>query len=168
MSTLRSIWFLTAILPVSEQLEIVPSYRSRRAKDPVTAGPSSLPSVGATDLSGGVAIPTALPGRMERTFTFYTPEGAGALAGALATFDRGHLVVNVVDMPIKCPVAPPRVLLLGRLVLPSARSPRRRRHHLRHAAGRRVYETGGIKTTRRDACGERHQPRCRRRLPTRA
>ena len=31
---------------------------------------------------------------------------AGALAGALATFDRGHLVVNVVDMPIKCPVAP--------------------------------------------------------------
>ncbi len=45
-------------------------------------------------------------GWMERVFTFYTPEGAGALAGALATFDKGHLVVNVVDMPIKCPVAP--------------------------------------------------------------
>jgi sulfide:quinone oxidoreductase len=43
---------------------------------------------------------------MERVFTFYTPEGAAALAEALATFDHGRLVVNVVDMPIKCPVAP--------------------------------------------------------------
>jgi sulfide:quinone oxidoreductase len=45
-------------------------------------------------------------GWMERVFTFYTPEGAGALEGALATFDGGRLVVNVVDLPIKCPVAP--------------------------------------------------------------
>jgi sulfide:quinone oxidoreductase len=46
------------------------------------------------------------PGWMERVFTFYDLEGASALAGALARFDRGHLVVNAVDMPIKCPVAP--------------------------------------------------------------
>ena len=46
------------------------------------------------------------PGWMDTVFTFYTPEGAGALGAALATFDRGRLVVNVVDMPIKCPVAP--------------------------------------------------------------
>jgi sulfide:quinone oxidoreductase len=46
------------------------------------------------------------PGWMEKVFTFYTPEGAGALEAALATFDGGRLVVNVVDMPIKCPVAP--------------------------------------------------------------
>jgi sulfide:quinone oxidoreductase len=46
------------------------------------------------------------PGWMERVFTFYTPEGAGALEGALATFDGGRVVVNVVDLPIKCPVAP--------------------------------------------------------------
>ena len=45
-------------------------------------------------------------GWMETVFTFYTPEGAAALGAALSTFDRGHLVVNVVDMPIKCPVAP--------------------------------------------------------------
>ena len=43
---------------------------------------------------------------MEKVFTFYTPEGAAALGAALATLDRGRLVVNVVDMPIKCPVAP--------------------------------------------------------------
>jgi sulfide:quinone oxidoreductase len=43
---------------------------------------------------------------MDRVFTFYTPEGAAALGAALETFDRGRLVVNVIDMPIKCPVAP--------------------------------------------------------------
>jgi sulfide:quinone oxidoreductase len=46
------------------------------------------------------------PGWMERVFTFYTPEGAEALGEALGRFDSGRLVVNIVDMPIKCPVAP--------------------------------------------------------------
>jgi sulfide:quinone oxidoreductase len=45
-------------------------------------------------------------GWMDKVFTFYTPEGSAALGAALATFDKGRLVVNVVDMPIKCPVAP--------------------------------------------------------------
>jgi sulfide:quinone oxidoreductase len=46
------------------------------------------------------------PGWMENVFTFYTPEGADALGAALARFNGGRLVVNLVDMPIKCPVAP--------------------------------------------------------------
>ena len=46
------------------------------------------------------------PGWNERVFTFYTREGADALRRALRTFTHGRLVVNVVDMPIKCPVAP--------------------------------------------------------------
>jgi len=46
------------------------------------------------------------PGWNERAFTFYTPEGADALQAALARFEGGRLVVNLVDMPIKCPVAP--------------------------------------------------------------
>ena len=46
------------------------------------------------------------PGWNERVFTFYTPEGAAALRAALERFDGGRLVVNLVDMPIKCPVAP--------------------------------------------------------------
>jgi sulfide:quinone oxidoreductase len=46
------------------------------------------------------------PGWHERVFTFYTPEGADALRRALRTFTHGRLVVNVVDLPIKCPVAP--------------------------------------------------------------
>ncbi len=46
------------------------------------------------------------PGWMERTFTFYDLPGATGLQNALAAFDHGRLVVNVVDLPIKCPVAP--------------------------------------------------------------
>src|SRR5690348_4987590 len=46
------------------------------------------------------------PGWNERTFTFYDPESAAALQPVLERFDRGRLLVNVVDMPIKCPVAP--------------------------------------------------------------
>jgi sulfide:quinone oxidoreductase len=46
------------------------------------------------------------PGWNERVFTFYSPAGADALHGALERFAGGRLVVNLVDMPIKCPVAP--------------------------------------------------------------
>jgi sulfide:quinone oxidoreductase len=45
-------------------------------------------------------------GWMEKVFTFYDLPGASALEAKLATFEGGRLVVNVVDMPIKCPVAP--------------------------------------------------------------
>ena len=46
------------------------------------------------------------PGWNERVFTFYEPEGAANLRTALDGFTGGRLVVNLVDMPIKCPVAP--------------------------------------------------------------
>jgi sulfide:quinone oxidoreductase len=46
------------------------------------------------------------PGWMENVFTFYDLDGATALAAALDNFERGRVVVNVVDLPIKCPVAP--------------------------------------------------------------
>jgi sulfide:quinone oxidoreductase len=39
------------------------------------------------------------PGWNERAFTFYTPEGADALRAALARFERGRIVVNLVEMP---------------------------------------------------------------------
>ena len=46
------------------------------------------------------------PGWDSRVFTFFSPGGAVGLRGALDRFDGGRVVVNVVDMPIKCPVAP--------------------------------------------------------------
>ncbi len=42
----------------------------------------------------------------EKVFTFYELRSAAALAGAMAGFEKGRLVVNIVDMPVKCPVAP--------------------------------------------------------------
>lgn len=44
---------------------------------------------------------------------FYTFEGATALAKHLRTWDGGRLVLNIMDMPIKCPVAPLEFLFLA-------------------------------------------------------
>ncbi len=44
---------------------------------------------------------------------FYTLEGARSLRDALAAFEGGRLVVNVVEMPVKCPVAPLELLFLA-------------------------------------------------------
>ncbi|MGZ7040609.1 MAG: NAD(P)/FAD-dependent oxidoreductase, partial [Thermoanaerobaculia bacterium] len=49
----------------------------------------------------------------KRVFDFYTADGARALHDALSVFDEGRLVVNIVDMPIKCPVAPLEFLFLA-------------------------------------------------------
>lgn len=46
------------------------------------------------------------PGWRRTVHTFYDYDGAVALADALSRFDGGRLVVDVVDLPIKCPVAP--------------------------------------------------------------
>ena len=46
------------------------------------------------------------PGWQRDVFTFYTPEGAATLRDALQSFPGGRLAVNVIDMPVKCPVAP--------------------------------------------------------------
>ncbi len=45
-------------------------------------------------------------GWQETVFDFYTRAGATRLASALQQFEGGRLVVNFVDLPIKCPVAP--------------------------------------------------------------
>jgi sulfide:quinone oxidoreductase len=61
--------------------------------------------------TGATLLPAETEGLLgsgwnDTVFTFYTREGAEALAQKLTQFDQGRLVVNVVDMPIKCPVAP--------------------------------------------------------------
>jgi len=52
-------------------------------------------------------------GWQQNIFDFYTYEGAAALAPVLQKFEGGRLVVNVVEMPIKCPVAPLEFLFLA-------------------------------------------------------
>jgi sulfide:quinone oxidoreductase len=46
------------------------------------------------------------PGWRQKMFDFYTLEGAMALREALAKWNGGRLVIDIVEMPIKCPVAP--------------------------------------------------------------
>ena len=45
--------------------------------------------------------------------SFYTLESATALAEKLKTFEKGRLLVQVCEMPIKCPVAPLEFALLA-------------------------------------------------------
>jgi sulfide:quinone oxidoreductase len=52
-------------------------------------------------------------GWRENIFDFYTFDGALALAKHLQNWEGGRLVVNVAEMPIKCPVAPLEFLFLA-------------------------------------------------------
>jgi sulfide:quinone oxidoreductase len=45
-------------------------------------------------------------GWRKNIFDFYSPDGAEALKQALQAFTGGRLVVQITEMPIKCPVAP--------------------------------------------------------------
>ena len=101
------------------------------------------------------------PGWMNNVFTFYTPEGAAALGAALATFDRGRLVVNVVDMPIKCPVAPLEFCFLADWYFTERGIRNQVADHVRHAARRRVHEAGRRGTPGWDARGTRDRARDR-------
>jgi len=49
----------------------------------------------------------------ENIFDFYTPQGAQNLHNFLETWEGGRLVLNVAEMPIKCPVAPLEFLFLA-------------------------------------------------------
>ena len=52
-------------------------------------------------------------GWKKSAFDFYTLDGAQALRRALAEFKGGRLLLNVAEMPIKCPVAPLEFLFLA-------------------------------------------------------
>jgi len=53
------------------------------------------------------------PGWGERVHTFYELEAAARLRDALLRFAGGRLVVDIADMPIKCPVAPIEFVFLA-------------------------------------------------------
>ncbi len=68
--------------------------------------------------SGARTRPEETPGLLggewrKSIHDFYTLAGAQALRGALAAFPGGRLALNVVEMPIKCPVAPLEFLFLA-------------------------------------------------------
>ncbi|BAS27186.1 NAD(P)/FAD-dependent oxidoreductase [Limnochorda pilosa] len=55
--------------------------------------------------TGAVPTPSAVPGMAEGAHGFYTGQDALRLRDALATFERGRILLTV-DVPHKCPVAP--------------------------------------------------------------
>jgi sulfide:quinone oxidoreductase len=68
--------------------------------------------------TGARTHPEQTPGLQEHEwyksiYDFYTIEGALALANYLRTWQGGRMVVNVVENPIKCPVAPLEFLMLA-------------------------------------------------------
>ena len=68
--------------------------------------------------TGAQTRPEETPGLQEHEwhksiFDFYTIEGAMALAKHLRNWQGGRMVVNVVENPIKCPVAPLEFLMLA-------------------------------------------------------
>jgi len=68
--------------------------------------------------TGAQTRPEQTPGLSETEwrksiFDFYTIEGAVALAKYLRNWKGGRLVLNVVENPIKCPVAPLEFLMLA-------------------------------------------------------
>ena len=52
-------------------------------------------------------------GWQKNTFDFYTLPGATALQRAFDGWEGGRLVLNVVEMPIKCPIAPLEFIFLA-------------------------------------------------------
>ena len=69
--------------------------------------------------TGTVPRPDLVPGMedgslwYDKVFDFYTLKGAEGLKAKLKQLKRGRLVVNVCEMPIKCPVAPLEFALLA-------------------------------------------------------
>ena len=68
--------------------------------------------------TGTRIVPDEIEGMMgdewhKSIYDFYTPTGAVALAKHLRHFDGGRVVLNVAEMPIKCPVAPLEFMFLA-------------------------------------------------------
>jgi sulfide:quinone oxidoreductase len=68
--------------------------------------------------TGSRILPEQTPGLTgegwgKTAFDFYTLEGALRLRDALERFQGGRFVLNVAEMPIKCPVAPLEMLFLA-------------------------------------------------------
>lgn len=68
--------------------------------------------------TGSHVVPDETPGLLgqewrKSIFDFYTIDGALALQKFLRTWEGGRLVLNIAEMPIKCPVAPLEFLFLA-------------------------------------------------------
>jgi len=67
--------------------------------------------------TGCSIMPDEIEGMMDgwkkNIHDFYTPNGAQALFHKLQRFEKGKMILNIAEMPIKCPVAPLEFLFLA-------------------------------------------------------
>lgn len=100
---------------IISQIELIEpdKNRVRIAKDD-----RSLPYDFLIIATGSHIVPDETPGLAEHEWhksihDFYTVDGAVALHKHLRTWDGGRLVLNIAEMPIKCPVAPLEFMFLA-------------------------------------------------------
>ncbi len=67
--------------------------------------------------SGSITDPSEQEGMLgkhwqQSIFDFYTIDGAQKLQKAMRNFHGGNIILNVAEMPVKCPVAPPEFVML--------------------------------------------------------
>ncbi len=89
---------------------------------------------------------------------FYTLGDACSLRTALEEFEGGRLVVNVIDMPIKCPVAPLEFCLLADWQLRERGIRDQVEVDVRHTTRWRLYQADRLGAPRR-AAGRQGHPR---------
>ena len=112
--------------PLRKICQKVPDVHVRMAElqEVIPAANRIVTSIGSLDYdylviaTGAHIHPEETPGLAEHEWgrsihSFYTLESSSALAKTMREFKGGRLVVNVVENPIKCPVAPLEFLLLA-------------------------------------------------------
>ncbi len=111
----RRILFPPRVRYIQTEIEAIEPDRNRVR---LRGNPKALPYDFLIIATGAHPRPDHTPGLLgeawhKSIFDFYTLEGALALHHALEHFEGGRLVLNLVDMPIKCPVAPLEFLFLA-------------------------------------------------------
>ena len=90
---------------------------------------------------------------------FYTFDGALALRDKLRDFPGGRVVVHIVEMPIKCPVAPLEFAFLADAYFRDLGMRDQVELDVRDAAAGRVHQADRVRAARRDARRAQDRPR---------
>jgi len=99
---------------VFSEIDVIEPDQNRvRLKDGVILGYDFLIIATGARIHPGETAGLQGAGWHKNVFDFYTVEGAVALARFLKYWEGGRLVLNVAEMPIKCPVAPLEFVFLA-------------------------------------------------------
>jgi sulfide:quinone oxidoreductase len=99
---------------VFSEIEVIEPDKNRvRLSDGKILGYDFLVVATGTQIRPGETEGLESAGWYDNIFDFYTVEGAVALSKFLKYWEGGRLVLNIAEMPIKCPVAPLEFVFLA-------------------------------------------------------